>query len=85
MAVLAGGYGIIASDVLEPRATLTDASGARITASQHAAAGQRPRPRATTQKPRPGRTHTKGPWWWPRRPTKKPTSRPTRRPTHRPT
>ncbi|MFI6921731.1 hypothetical protein ACIBIZ_17410 [Nonomuraea spiralis] len=84
VAVLAGGYGLVVSDVLEPRAVLTDASGARSAASPHAAAGQRARPRPTTHKPRPKKTRSQEPWSWPRRPTRKPTARPTR-PTHRPT
>ncbi|MFI9594586.1 hypothetical protein [Nonomuraea sp. NPDC052265] len=85
VAVLAGGYGLVVSDVLEPRAILTDASGARSAATPHAAAGRRSRPRPTTHKPRPTKVRSREPWWWPRRPTRKPTARPTRRPTHRPT
>ncbi|MEU5859560.1 PT domain-containing protein [Nonomuraea sp. NPDC047529] len=85
VALLAGGYGIIATDVLEPRAVLTDAGGAQAAAGPHAAAGQKPRSRPTTQKPRPRKTRSQEPQWWPRRPTRKPTARPTRRPTHRPT
>ncbi|MEU1385877.1 MULTISPECIES: hypothetical protein [unclassified Nonomuraea] len=85
VAVLAGGYGLVVSDVLEPRAVLTEAGGASNAASPQAAAGRRARPRPTTHKPRPTRTRSQEPWWWPRRPTRKPTARPTRRPTHRPT
>ncbi|MEV3978254.1 hypothetical protein [Nonomuraea sp. NPDC049758] len=85
VALLAGGYGLVVSDVLEPRAVLTEAGGASSAASPQAAAGRRARPRPTTHKPRPTRTRSQEPRWWPRRPTRKPTARPTRRPTHRPT